>query len=356
MSDVVATTPSAGAAVPEIGGEDHFQSLWSSGAFDPNGVPPTDEERRDIAPQNQGNEAQAKQREAGSEDHPDGQQTQTEESEPEFQSLDDLLTSLKVDPQSVRNLNITTVIDGKTEQVPLEKIIASYQLQGHVNNKSVELSNDRSAFEKARNDWHAQNAQIIQQHQQMANVAMQMLNQDFARVDWNALRTQNPAEFAALSQEYQNRQSQIQGYMQQLQQQAQQSSQQWQAERQAALAQEQQKMLEAVPEWRTPETYQKDMQQIGQYARSLGFNDAELGQIADHRYMRVLRDAAQYRALQAAKPEALKKVRQAPPQAAPGSRTNANPNESRRAAAIDRFNRNPNDEDAQAAVFSLFTD
>jgi hypothetical protein len=70
--------------------------------------------------------------------------------------------------------------------------------------------------------------------------------------------------------------------------------------------------------------------------------------------MRILHDAARYQALQAATPQALKQVRQAPPQAAPGSRTQANPDAARRQAAIDRFNRNPTDIDAQAAMFDQF--
>jgi hypothetical protein len=194
----------------------------------------------------------------------------------------------------------------------------------------------------------------MQQHQQMASVAMQMLNHDFSKVDWNTLRIQNPAEFAALQAEFHQRQGQIQNFLGQVQQQAALEAEQQQQSMRALVAQEQQKLFDAVPEWRSAETFSKDREAMTKYARSLGFQDAELGQIFDHRYMRVLHDAARYQALQAASPEALKKVRQAPPMAAPGSRTDVNPKEAQKRNALERLNRNPNDIDAQAAAFDFF--
>lgn len=362
MSDV-ATTQSLGAADTE----GQFQGLWDSGAFDPNGIPPkegnegTAQASQASQEGAQDNGAQLQTQEDGQhvEGAQDGQQEgqQTTQDEPQtFGSLDDLLTSLKVDPQSVMKLSVTAKVDGVETQVPLEQVLKSYQLEGHVNNKSIELSNQKTQFESERNEWRTATQQALQQHQAMGNLALQMLNHDFNRIDWNTLRANNPAEFAALQAEYGQRQQQIQGFLQQVQQQSQQEAQQQQQAHQQVLAQEQQRLMDARQEWRDPQAFSKDRESMVNYARSLGFKDAELNQIFDHRYMLILHDAARYQALQAAKPQALKQVRQAPPMAKPGSRTDTNPNEARRQAAIDRFNRNPRDEDAQAAVFSMFSD
>ena len=353
MSDVVATTPSVG-----VDTESQFQGLWDSGAFDPNGIPPK-EGTEGTAPQE--NTQQTAPEDDGPKlgDEPPTEAPKdatTEEEAPAYESLDALLTSLKIDPKSVMNLNVTTKIDGVETQVPLQDVLKSYQLEGHVNNKSIELSNQKTQLEQERNEWRQATQSALQQHQAMAQVAMQMLNHDFNRVDWNALRVQNPAEFAALQAEYGQRQQQIQGFLQNVTYQQQQEAAQQQQVQQQSLAQERQRLLDAVPEWRDNATFGKDREQISQYARNLGFQDAELNQIFDHRYMRILHDAARYQALQAAKPAVLKQVRQAPKTVAPGSRTETNPSDARRAAAIDRFNRNPRDEDAQAAVFSMFSD
>jgi hypothetical protein len=366
MSDVQATTQ-PGAADFSMPDESAFQSLYDGGAFEPstnaNAAADAEAQRRaqegaqnaQTGQQEDGAQSQGQENGDGAQGQQDGQQAaaKTEEA-PTYSSLDELLTSLKVDPASAKSLAVTVKVDGVETQVPLEKVLHSYQLEGHVNNKSIEVSNQKQALEQERVQWRQATQQALQQHQAMGQLAMQLINHDFQKVDWNTLRANNPAEFAALQSEFQQRQGQIQQFLGQVQQHQAQAQHEQQQAMQQNLAAERDKLQQAIPEWRDPAAFEKDRQQIAQYARNLGFQDAELSQIFDHRYMRVLHDAARYRALQAAAPQALKQVRQAPPAAAPGSRTNANPSDSRRQAAIERFNRNPGDEDAQAAVFSLF--
>lgn len=279
---------------------------------------------------------------------------QADQDAPQYASLNELLAAHKIDPESVMGLHVTTKIDGVEKQVPLSDVLKSYQLEGHVNNKSIELSNQRQQFEQERQAIRTAAQQQMQQNQQLGALAMQMLNQDFAAVNWDALRVQNPAEYAALYAQFQQRQQGIQQYMAQMQQQIQHEAHQQQQLLQQNIAAEQQKLRDAIPEWRDHATFSKDTQQIAQYARNLGFKDAELNQIFDHRYMRVLHDAARYQALQAANPAVLQRVRQAPPMAAPGSRTDVNPKEAQRRNVVERLNRNPHDVDAQAAAFDFF--
>lgn len=364
MSDVQATTQT-GAGDYSNSDESAFQSLYDNGAFQPSTHSLDPEEQARVANQNAqtGQQdaaaaSQGQQTEQNAQAQQDGQQqTQQAEGEktPAYASLDELLTSMKVDPESVKSLPVTVKIDGVEKAVPLAEVIKSYQLEGHVNNKSIEVSNQKQALEQERTQWRQATQQALSQHQAMGNLALQMLNHDFAKVDWNTLRASNPAEFAALQAEFQQRQGQIQQFLGQVQQQQSAAQAEQQQLMQQNLATERERLHAAIPEWRDPAAFEKDRQQISQYARNLGFQDAELNQIFDHRYMRILHDAARYQALQAKAPEVLRQVRQAPPAAAPGSRTNANPNDARRSAAIERFNKNPTDEDAQAAVFSLFT-
>jgi hypothetical protein len=354
MSDVQATTQQGAAASGDT--EGHFESLWQQGAFEP--------EKRADAVDSAAQDASAA-AQAGAQDDATGQQTQGDDQAagdaaakadeaPAYTSLDELLTSLKVDPASARSLAVTVKIDGQEKAVPLEDVIKSFQLEGHVNNKSIELSNQKAQFEQEQQAVRQLAQQQLQQNQQLGNLAMQMLNHDYQKIDWNSLRANNPAEFAALQQEFQQRQNGIQQYLGQIQQQTMLEAQQQQHNLQQQLAAENERLMGARPEWRDPKAFSKDREQMSQYARSVGFKDAELGQIFDHRYMLILHDAARYQALQAAAPQALKQVRQAPVMAAPGSRTDSNPGEARRQSAIERFNRNPNDIDAQAAMFDQF--
>jgi hypothetical protein len=345
MSDVVATTPEAGAA---IGQEAQFQSFWDNAAA-------TEAERpRDDA--QQASAAADEQQDQAADPNAEAQQQEAEQPDdtPQYASLSELLTAHKIDPESVLGLHVTTKIDGVETQVPLADVIKSYQLEGHVNNKSIELSNQKTAFDQEQQQWRQAAQQQLQTHQAMAQAAMQMLNHDYQKVDWNTLRVQNPAEFAALQAEFQQRQGQIGQFVTQVQMMAQQEEQQKRLALQQSLAQENDRLMNARPEWRNPDAFNKARDSMKQYARSLGFQDAELNSIYDHRYMLILSDAASYRALQAATPQALKQVRQAPPMAKPGSRVDVNPQEAKKQQALDRLKRNPRDQDAQAAAFDFF--
>jgi hypothetical protein len=353
MSDVQATTQDVGAAG---GQEAAFQNFWDASE--------AAERPRDDAGSSAGDDHAAMADQAAAQDDagadqgkqtdaaPEGQQQDAET--PAYASLNEMLAAHKIDPESVMGLHVTAKIDGKEMQVPLADVLKSYQLEGHVNNKSIELSNQRAAHEQARQQWQQATQQALHQHQAMGNLALNMLNHDYQKIDWNGLRANNPAEFAALQTEFGQRQQQIQGFLQQVDQaRAQEAQQQEQTQRQA-IAQESEKLMNARSEWRDPQAFSKARDQMSQYARSVGFQDAELNQIFDHRIMLVLDDAARYRALQAATPQALKQVRQAPIAAKPGSRVDSNPNVAKRQQVMDRLGRNPRDQDAQADAFEFF--
>lgn len=344
MSDVVGTTQELGAPA---GQEAQFQSFW-----DNTGAMETERPREEAKP----TDAPALEQQDQDIDPNAAAQKPAEEADdtPQYNSLSELLTAHKIDPESVMGLHVTTKVDGVEKQVPLADVLKSYQLEGHVNNKSIELSNQKSAFDQEQQQWRQAAQQQIQMHQTMANVALQMLNHDYQKVDWNALRVQNPAEFAALQAEFQQRQGQIGQFVQQVQAMAAQEAQQQQQAMHQSLAQEHERLMNARPEWRNADSFDKAREQMKQYARSVGFQDAELNSIQDHRYMLILNDAASYRALQAAAPQVLKQVRQAPPMAKPGSRVDVNPQEAKKQQALDRLKRNPRDMDAQAAAFDIF--
>ncbi|MBB5509571.1 hypothetical protein [Paraburkholderia atlantica] len=350
MSDVAATTPVLEGAA---GQEAAFQSFWDASEA---AERPREEGQQQDAPTDRQEGAQDEAARAEGQDNAEtaeGQEGADNET-PAYASLNELLAAHKIDPESVMGLHVTAKIDGKEMQVPFSDVLKSYQLEGHVNNKSIELSNQRTQFEQERNQARAIVQQQIQQNTALGNLAMQTLTHEYQRVDWNALRANNPAEYAALNAEFQQRHGQIQNYIAAVQQAAQDAEREQQESMRQALAGEQEKLMNAVPEWRNAETFTKDREAMSQYARSLGFQDAELNQIFDHRYMRVLHDAARYQALQASKPQALKQVRQAPPMAKPGSRVDSNPNAAKRQQVMDRLSRNPRDQDAQAAAFDFF--
>lgn len=274
-----------------------------------------------------------------------------EEETKDYESLDAYLKDAGVDPESFQTLPVTVKVDGQTKQVPLAEVIKSYQLEGHVNNKSIQLSQQQQEFAKEQEAARGLYRQQLTNSDALLKLAQTQLMGDYNRVNWQQLRVENPAEYAALSTEFQQRQGQIQQHLAQISQAQQAEAQRSEQERQKALPQEREKMLAVRPEWRDPAKMEAASKEISTYARKLGFSPAELGSIYDHRFMLVLSDAARFAQMQAAKPAALKQVRAAPVMAKPGTRTNRDPKQAARTQAVERFNKNPRDVDAQAAVF-----
>jgi fused signal recognition particle receptor len=78
----------------------------------------------------------------------------------------------------------------------------------------------------------------------------------------------------------------------------------------ATQAEESKKLVEVMTEWLDPKKGQaaqkSDMSSAVEYSRSIGFSDAELDKLADHKVIRALIDAGKYRALLDSKPATTK--------------------------------------------------
>ena len=140
-------------------------------------------------------------------------------------------------------------------------------------------------------------------------------------IDWNKLATENPAEWAQKSQLAQNvntKLAQIQGERQKI-------AKQRADEHTKAMREYAAKSLETlqseIPGW-TDELYGKILKTGLEY----GFKPDEVNGIIDHRTLKVLHDAMQFRALKAAKPNVDKKVALVPKVAKPGTSERTDPN------------------------------
>jgi hypothetical protein len=333
--------------------EANFQSLFDSGALEGATDPQRfeREEPRAIKP-NPAEIAQAKQPEPSEVEALQPEQPEAEEPEaPQYNSLDEYLAQAKLDPQAFQSLPVTVKIDGETQQVPLADVIKSYQLEGHVQKKSQEIANQQRQFEQERDAAINLYRQQLTNAQTLGQLAQQQLMGEFNQINWAQLRQSDPVQWTALQMEFNNRSAAINQHLRDVAAAQEAQSQELQKQQAALLPKEREKMLEARPEWRDPAKFEADRKVMASYAKNLGFNDAELSSLADHRYMQVLHDAAQFRALQAANPETLKRVRAAPQMARPGTRTQRDPKVIAKQQAMERFTKNPRDLDAQSAFF-----
>lgn len=314
--------------------EDKFQGLHDSGAFEHKALEPKEE-----APVAAAEEPQAP------------EPAEAEPEAPSYANLDEYLTKSGLERDSFYSLPVKVKIDGKESEVPFADVLKSYQLEGHVNQKSIALADKQREWEAAQDKQRQAIEQNLTRAKSLGDLAHKQLLAEYEGVDWNRLRAEDPQRWVIANQDFNNRAAQIQAHLAQVEEAAKAQAQEAQQKQLSILAKERERMLERHADWRDEKAFSAAKQQMTAYARDRGFSDAEIGAIFDHRYMDVLHDAAQWRAFQASAPDKLKQVRAAPKMAAPGARISRDPNQAAHKQAKDRFQKNPRDQDAAAAYF-----
>lgn len=286
-----------------------------------------------------------------------GEKSEGEEGE-EYDSLDAYLTANKVDPESFKQLTVTTKVDGVEKPVSLAELIKDHQLSSASYNRMNELAQERTAFQGEQTQVRQALGLQINRVETLLKAAQEQLMGDYAAVTPQQLadlRARDPGQYAALMQDFNSRQGAIQALVQQADAARREQAQVADNQRRASLATETQKLLAARPDWRDPAKATAAQTAIRTLGKNLGFTDAELNGVFDHRYMLVLDMAARYAQLQASQSATLKRVRSAPRMAKPGTRQlPVDPKVSGYAKARDAFMRNPSDMDAAAAAFEHF--
>lgn len=192
------------------------------------------------------------------------------------------------------------IIDGKSQEVDLKELAKSYQLQGHVNNKSMALEAQRVEFEKTRDAAYADLTKRLDGVEQLHKISEDALLSEYNSIDWNQLRVNDPSEWAALKQEFSERAS----YIQQAKELAGQERARIDAERANELKANRDKhlnhqfnlMVQDNPSWANQEVMAKEVGEIGSFLKeTYNFTDHDLTAVTDHRLVRLIKDAKAYR-------------------------------------------------------------
>lgn len=229
--------------------------------------------------------------------------------------------------------------EGKAYKVPKELKEALLR-QADYTRKTQEVAEQRRAVEER--------AQVLEQQQRvMAQTfdkavefreAQKRLAQ-FEQIDWYTLAQNDPTQATQLNIAYQQAQREAQAKYGEWKQAEQQTQQLTEQQRQQMLVEAEKELRARLPDF-GPQVAQK----IARVAKDYGITDQEINAIADPRYVHILHDAMKWRSLQAEKPQAMKKVAEAPkvikPKAAQPKQTNR--------AALERLRKSGRPEDLAA--------
>jgi len=241
-------------------------------------------------------------------------------------------------------------VDGKELEVDKEELIRGYQREADYTRKTQKLAEERRQVE-------SEHQQVLAEREQYAQVLGQLKQkvQEFepAEPDWNALEAQDPVEYARQWTHFQRRQQQMQAIQQEEARVNALRQVEQQKHLQELLVAERDKLLDKIPEWKSPEKAKAERVSVIEYGKDLGFSEAELDQVTDSRAVIALYKAMKYDQLMSKKPELQSKIKKAPKLLSPGSSGSVSSKSSDKARAQTRLAQTGSVKDA-AALFDKF--
>ena len=210
----------------------------------------------------------------------------------------------------------TVKVDGKNVEVTLAELQKGYSREADYTRKTQQVSEERRAFQAEADLVRTER----QQYSQLLGSLKAQLQQNAApQVDMDRLYHEDPIEWvkqrelvrdaekvhAAINSE-QQRLSTIQ------------AQEQYQS-MQAHLAQQQDALLKAIPEWVNPDKAKAEKTLLIEWGQKLGFSSDELKNIFDHRAVVALRKAALYDQMMSKRGNIRPAVNNGPKPAKPGA-------------------------------------
>jgi hypothetical protein len=210
--------------------------------------------------------------------------------EVELTTLDDLAGHIGCDVKDLYGLKVgVTNADGTAGEITLSEWKDGYQAADHFRAKETEIAELRANFERESTQAREQITQNVQHAHGLLEAAEKQLMGDMDKVDWNQLRAEDPAEYAARRAEFGERQSQITSakyaIAENVSRQQQEQTQAQQAQLTEVLKRERDAMLIAMPEWRDAAKFEKARNTLTSYLSHCGFSHEEISTAVDHRLL-----------------------------------------------------------------------
>jgi hypothetical protein len=250
-------------------------------------------------------------------------------------------------------------VDGKDIEVSIDELVAGYSRQSDYTRKTQELATERKQLE----DAYAQMSAEIEQNNAIREQYIQATGQfiaashgnleQFSKIDWRALKEDDPIEYVTKRDEYREAQARIQHAHKLQQQAAVEADQERGRLMQAHVAHEHELMAEVMPEWADAEKRTALAGQVRSYAESRGYQPEEIEGLADHRSLQVLIKAMKYDALEGGDIKK-KKIRNKPKLVKSGtSRTKDAADKKKRKAQVNRLKQTGSTKDAAKLLEDL---
>lgn len=238
------------------------------------------------------------------------------------------------DREKALGLKTKLKIDGEEVETTLADLLKVNQLEGHVNKKSIELSEQRKAFEAERQQQVQEWSEKVAFTSHVLDQNEAQLQQQFQQIDWDGLYQSDPGQYAALQARFGQAYQQIQGQKQGLVQHYQQTQQQL---RESLRPKAREAIKAAFPELADEAAYTNALSEVKSYLKGIGGSEKGMEALEmDPVVFRVARDAAAYHKATQSRAQVEKRVREAPKVVKPGPKLETNTKGALRRQALDR--------------------
>lgn len=238
-------------------------------------------------------------------------------------TVEQIAQQLNIDPDNLLTAKVKVKVDGVESEAKLADLIKSYQLESHLNNKSMQLADQRKTAEAEIQQHKFYLQQQAEQGAATINALSNQLFAEFNSVNWNELAELDPGMYAAKRQQFQDRFYEVEQaqklFASQIQEQVQQQNQIQQAQLIQEFEQQKKAVIEKIPEWKNPEIAKREGKEIADYLKANNFTEQETRSIIDHRQVDIARKAMLYDKLMKSKPAIDNKVKSVPKVLRPGA-------------------------------------
>jgi len=242
--------------------------------------------------------------------------------------------------------------NGEELEVSLDELLNGYSRTADYQKKTQSLAEQRKAIEAERSKI-AETAKVRDTYAQRLQVIEQMLQQQSGTEDLTQLRENDPIGYALAVADRSEKEKQLQAIRAERQRVQQEQAQQQSQILQSHVQQEQQKLVDLIPEFKDEAKAEVIRRDIRVYAKSIGFSDQELSQVYDSRAVTALYKSMMYDKLVAGKSGTLKKVQSAPKTLRPGTSNPKNSDQEAQKKDFERLRQSGNKKDA-AKLFERF--
>jgi hypothetical protein len=250
------------------------------------------------------------------EDTADDEADEAEDNEAEDDDDDEEAEELEEEPAPEL---YTVKVDGVEKQVTLDELRRGYSGQEYIQTQMRQVAEGRKEVEAIYTALQneAQQVAALRQRLEAGNIPQQPVPPSKELFD------ADPIGYMEAKIKYEEDLASWQQSMGELEQVSTRQRQMQQQALQYQLAQEMQKLQQAIPEFGDREKATQLRQAILETGQSYGYSPDELNEVADSRAVRILHDAMKYRQMMAAQGEVQKKVEKARPVVKPGVKKSA---------------------------------